>query len=150
MLASESPDSALAVLRDALALLRTAYTLPIITNFHRLLDSAGDLLMLLLNAFTDMSKVSSAPAMACIDDAKGVLQIFALNQSVRQALENFVVSLSLFTDDNPTVLREVQFMHNMQSSLAKGDILAPGSDSDIVTCSLILHFLVSTVHSARR
>ncbi|KAI0067732.1 hypothetical protein BV25DRAFT_1819150 [Artomyces pyxidatus] len=138
---SEGADAILSTIRDALVLLRTAYTLPT-SHFHRLLESVGELLMVLLNTFMDSGKCSSTQAIACIDDAKGILQLFPLNQDVREALEHFVVSLTLVAEEDPTATREVQMMHNIQSSLAKGDVLAPGSDTDEVSCGLILYHLV--------
>ncbi|TFY83598.1 hypothetical protein EWM64_g422 [Hericium alpestre] len=135
---SESPDAALSTIGDALALLQTVYNLPVMSG--RLSELVGNLLLLMLHSFTDLAKVSSAQAMACIDDAKVTL-LFQLSPDVRQALENFVVSLSFFADEDPTVTREVKMIHTMQSSLAKGDILGPGVGGHDVSCALLLYHL---------
>ncbi|KAI0051771.1 hypothetical protein FA95DRAFT_1534184 [Auriscalpium vulgare] len=138
ILFSEGPDLVLATIRDGLVLLKTAYTLPI-SHFHRLIESVGELLIMLLNSVADVSKASNAQVAACVDDAKGVLQLFPLNPVVRMALEKFVVSLSSFADADIMGQHQIVPLH---SSLTKGDILAPSPENDIVSCSLVLYHLV--------
>ncbi|THH20641.1 hypothetical protein EW146_g766 [Bondarzewia mesenterica] len=134
---SESPDAILASIRDALELLRVAHSLPF-SHFHRLLESVGYLVTLLLGSFTEISNVSRAQAMACMEEIRDVLQMFQLSQEVREALEVFVQNLG-----GSSFIRDVQAIRPVQS-LGKGDILSPGSESDTISCSLMLYHLVSS------
>ncbi|KAI0313725.1 mediator complex subunit Med5-domain-containing protein [Amylostereum chailletii] len=138
----EGPDAVLATIRDALVLLRTAYTLSFPSRQHQHLESAGDLVVLLANSFTTVSKASSALALACMDEAKNLLSNPILQQNVRMALEGFVMSLSFLTDDEVAFLTDHQMMNSIQSSLTKGDVLGPGSDQDMISCCLLLYHLV--------
>jgi len=52
---NESPVVVLEIIRDALALLRTAHSIPI-SHFHRLTTSASELTILLLSCITDMTQ----------------------------------------------------------------------------------------------
>lgn len=54
----ESPITILGTVQDALALLRTAHSLPM-SHFHQLTASASELLILLLSCVSDISQVST-------------------------------------------------------------------------------------------
>lgn len=139
---SESPIVVLGTVQDALALLRTAHSLPL-SHFHQLTTSASELVILLLSCVSDMSQVSTAQAMVHFGDANDLLQNFRLSSDVRQVLETFVLSLSLLIGDDAKAAREAQMMHTIQLALGKGDILGPSSNADIITFSLVLHHFVS-------
>jgi len=79
-------------------------------------------------------------------DANDILQTLNLSEDVRQVLQTFVVSLSLLFGDDANVSREAQMAQTIQLSLGKGDVLGPGSDTDIITLTLILHHLVCYYH----
>ncbi|KZV77474.1 hypothetical protein PENSPDRAFT_620949 [Peniophora sp. CONT] len=138
---ADSSNTVLSTVADAINLLRTTYTLPM-NNFHRLPESASELVSLLLNSLPALTDVSSAVALTCIDEAKSVLQVFRLMPNAQQALEGIVLTLSLFTDDDPAMLRESQMLNAMQSSVGKGDLLRSGNANDIVACQLLLGRLV--------
>lgn len=138
----ESPIVVLGTVQDALALLRTAHSLPM-SPFHQLTTSASELVILLLSCVTDISQVSTAQAMVHFADANDMLQTLRLSPDVRQVLETFVVSLSLLIGDDAKAAREAQMMHTIQLALGKGDILGPSSETDIITCGLVLHHLVN-------
>ena len=131
----------LGTVHDAMALLRTAYSLPS-SQFHQLTASASELLILLLSTITEFSQVSTGQAMMHFADASDMLQLLRLTPDVRHVLENFVLSLSLLLGDDAKAAREAQMMHTLQLALSKGDIAGSNSDSDIITCSLLLHNLV--------
>ncbi|KAF9460835.1 mediator complex subunit Med5-domain-containing protein [Collybia nuda] len=138
----ESPITILGTVQDALALLRTAHSLPM-SQFHQLTTSASELLILLLSCVSDISQVSTAQAMVHFADTNDLLQNFRLEPDVRQVLETFLLSLSLLIGDDAKAAREAQIMHTIQLALGKGDILGPSSDTDIVTFSLVFRQLVS-------
>ncbi|KII93232.1 hypothetical protein PLICRDRAFT_121648 [Plicaturopsis crispa FD-325 SS-3] len=144
---SESPIVVLGTVQDALALLRTAHSLPM-SHFHQLITSASELLILLLSCVTDMSQVSTAQALVHFADANDMLHTLHLSQDVRQVLDTFVMSLSLLIGDDAKAAREAQMMHTIQLALGKGDILGPSSNTDIVTSGLILNHLVTNRASA--
>ncbi|KAG5654089.1 hypothetical protein H0H81_007503 [Sphagnurus paluster] len=143
----ESPITILGIVQDALALLRTAHSLPS-SHFHQLTISASELVILLLSCVSDISQVSTAQAMVHFADANELLQTFRLSQDVRQVLETFVISLSILIGDDAKAAREAQMMHSIQLALGKGGIHGPSSDTDIVTFSLFLHHLVSKMEDS--
>ncbi|GLB36220.1 putative mediator complex subunit Med5 [Lyophyllum shimeji] len=138
----ESQITVLGIVQDALALLRTAHSLPL-SHFHQLTNSASELVILLLSCVSDISQVSTAQAMVHFADANDLLQNFRLTQDVRQVLETFVLSLSLLIGDDAKAAREAQIMHTIQLALGKGNFHGPGSETDIITFSLVFHHLVS-------
>ena len=81
-------------------------------------------------------------------DANDILQTLHLPEELRQVLQTFVVSLSLLIGDDVKVSREAQVMQSVQLNLGKADLLGPGSDSDTITFSLLLHHLVRQVTSS--
>lgn len=140
---TESPIVILETVQDALALLRTAYSLNMSRSQNHLVSSTSELVILLLSCVTDMSQVSTTQAMVYFADTNDMLQTLRLSPDVRQVLETFVMSLSLLIGDDAKAAREAQMMHNFQLALGKSDIQGPSSDADTVTCGLLLHHLVS-------
>ena len=141
---SESVIVVLGIVQDALALLRTAHSIHM-THSPQLVNSASELVILLLSCVTDMSQVSTAQAMVHFADANDMLQTLRLSPDVRQIMETFVMSLSLLIGDDAKAAREAQMMQSLQLALGKNDILGPNSDNDMVTCGLALHYLVSRI-----
>lgn len=139
-----SSDALLATIRDALVLLKMTYQLPI-PHFHRLFASVENLVMLLLNSVTlhDISTCSSAQAMASREEAREVLgTIYSLTHNIRSVIEGFTISIGHRTEGDNSTVREVHMLQNTQSSLGKGDILGTGSETDTVSCCLLLSHLV--------
>ena len=136
----ESPVVTLGTVQDAFALLRTAHGLQN-SQFHQLTTSASELVMLLLSCVNDLSQVSTAQAMVHFADANDMLHNLRLSVDVRQVIENFVVSLSLILGDDAKAAREAQMMQSIQMALGKGGTIGPSSDTNIITCSLLLHHL---------
>ena len=134
----------LETVKDAMALLRIAHALPSST-VHQLVTSASDLLMLLLSCISDVSHISTTQALEHFVDANELLQL-RLSPGVRQSLDTLVLSLSLLLGDDAKAAREAQMMHTLQLALGKGEtVLASGSESDIVTCTLVLNHLARTI-----
>ncbi|TCD61756.1 mediator complex subunit [Steccherinum ochraceum] len=127
----------------AMNLLRTAYSLPS-SNAHNLVTSASALLLSLINCLPphELSHISTTQAVMHFADANELLQL-RLSPDVRQALENFALSLSLLLGDDAKAAREAQMMHTLQLALGKGDVIGPNSDTDISSCGLLLHSLIS-------
>ncbi|PPQ64382.1 hypothetical protein CVT26_002089 [Gymnopilus dilepis] len=138
---NESTAVILATVHDALALLRTAYSLPI-SHFHQLTTSVSELVILLLSCVTDWSQVSNAQAMLYFTDVNDLLTNYRLTPDVRQVLDAFLLSLSLLIGDDVKAAREAQMMHTMHFALGKGDIFGPSSDTDVITLGLLLNYLV--------
>ncbi|KAG6842595.1 hypothetical protein C0991_000121 [Blastosporella zonata] len=136
----DSPVVVLGIVQDALALLRTAHSLPL-SHFHQLTTSASELVILLLSCVPDTSQLSTAQVLVHFADANDLLQNFQLTPDVRQVLENFVISLSMLIGDDAKAAREAQMLHTLHLALGKGNIHGTGSESDTVTFSLFLHHL---------
>ncbi|KAJ7597113.1 hypothetical protein C8J56DRAFT_851082 [Mycena floridula] len=137
----ESSTSILSTVQDALALLRIAHqnSLPT-SHFHQLTTSSAELVILLLSCVSDISQISVSDAMMYFGDVNDLLSSFRLSSEVRNVLDNFLLTLSLFIGDDTT-----KRMQTVQLSLGKSDILGlgPNSNTDIVTFSLELHHLVA-------
>jgi mediator of RNA polymerase II transcription subunit 5 len=86
--------------------------------------------------------VSGAQAMVHFTDANDILQTLNLSDDLKQALQAFVVSLSLQIGDNAKMAREGHAMHALQVPFRKADVVGASSNTDNVTCGLILHYLV--------
>ncbi|KAH9950473.1 hypothetical protein B0H21DRAFT_723485 [Amylocystis lapponica] len=97
--------------------------------------------ILLLSTVSDVSQISTAQAMVHFADAGDMLQVCACRGSETSPRE-LCLSLSLLLGDDAKAAREAQMMHTLQLALGKGDILGSNSDTDITTCSLVLHSLV--------
>lgn len=137
----ETSLNILTTIQEGLGLLRTAHSLPI-SPFHQLTTSASELLLLLLSCYSDLSQISHAQAMLYLADASDILQNFRLSADVRQGLEGFALTMSIHIGDDTRAARDAQMIHSIQATVGKGDILGATSSNDIVTCSLLLHYLV--------
>ncbi|KAJ7293655.1 hypothetical protein C8J57DRAFT_33900 [Mycena rebaudengoi] len=137
---SDSPVTVPNTLQDALALLRIAYDLPI-SHFHQLTTSASELVILLFSC-ADMSQLHAPQAMVILSDASAMLSHISISQNVRQVLEGFVLSLTLIIGDEKAA-PEAHMMHNIQLALGKSDVIGSSSNTDTVSFSLVLNYLVS-------
>ncbi|KAL4071001.1 mediator complex subunit Med5-domain-containing protein [Scleroderma citrinum] len=133
----------LSTVHDALMFLRQAYTFPP-SRFHRLSVSASELVTLLLTCITSIPHISTAQAVIYLGDANDILHTVRLSAGVRQALETFALSLSLVIGDDAKAEREAQLIHTIQLDLGKNDVLGSNTEADTITCSLLLHSLVSS------
>jgi mediator of RNA polymerase II transcription subunit 5 len=133
---TETSVTILNKMQDAMALLRTTYTLPI-SHFHQVTSSASQLIALLLSCISDFSQISNTQAAMHYTDANDLLTSYRLESDVRQMLETFVFSLSISMGDDVKAAREAQMIQSMQLSMGKTDV--QGSDSDVITFSLIFH-----------
>lgn len=135
---TETPATVLNKIQDAVALLRTAYTLPV-SHFHQSVTaSASQLLVLLLSCVSDLSQISNTQAAMHYADANDLLMMnYRLEPEVRQMLESFVIALSISMGDDVKAAREAQMIQSMQLSTGKADV--QGSDADVITFSLVFH-----------
>jgi mediator of RNA polymerase II transcription subunit 5 len=175
---NEPPSSLCRTIQDALALLRTAHTLPTSNPqlHHQLTSSAGELLILLLACMTDLSRVPGAQAVHLYGEMSETMAVcrFRLDEDdgggggggggddrVAGVLETFLVSLSLLIGDDVTLraAREAQMMHHTTSSSQFGGvpqhgkpgeigIVGPSSETDVITLGLLLNSMVK-VHTQR-
>lgn len=137
----DRPSLALEALQDAIALLTTALALPV-SHFHQVTGSASELLLMLISCISDVSQVSTAQALILLADVNNLLlHGIALPPNVRQALEEFAMSLYLIIGDDAKAAREAQLMHTLQLALGKGG--KGDSSADIVTLGLELNYFVS-------
>ncbi|KAH8988871.1 hypothetical protein EDB92DRAFT_2089586 [Lactarius akahatsu] len=139
----EDPDLALGTVRDALELLRATYDhmLPA-HHFQRVVGPVGNLVLSLINPTPNFVSASGALALECIQSIKDILlHTFALDQNLRQPLENLALSLSLFLGENPGLTSRGS-AYRTRSSLGQIDILGPGLENDITTCSLLFFQLI--------
>jgi mediator of RNA polymerase II transcription subunit 5 len=140
----EDPDLALRTVRDALELLGTTYD-PLLPSHHfqRIVQPVGNLILSLTSPTPNFANASGALALECIESIKNILlHAFALDQNIRQPLENLALSLSLFPGEN-SALSSRDPVSSTRSSLGQVDILGQGLEDDITTCSLLLFHLVS-------
>lgn len=138
---ASSQTTILAIVNDALAFLRQAYTLPP-SGFHTLSTSASELITLLLPCVPDVLQMSTTQAMICFGDASDLLHSVRLSPEVRQVLETFVFSLSLLIGDDAKAAREAQLIHS-QLALGKSSMLGSNLEADFISCGLLLQSLVS-------
>ncbi|KAJ7492546.1 mediator complex subunit Med5-domain-containing protein [Mycena latifolia] len=138
---SDSPMALSNTLQDALALLRVAHELPM-SHFHQLTTSASELVILLFSC-ADMSQVPPSQAMIILGDAGSMMTHNAISQDVRQVLESFALSLGLLMGDDAKAAPEAHLMHSFQLALGKSDILGSNSNTDTVSFSLTLSYLVA-------
>lgn len=136
---SDTPMTVSNTLQDVLALLRVAYELPM-SHFHQLTTSASELVILLFSC-ADMSQVPPSQAMVLLADAGSMISHNSISQDVRQVLESFVLSLGLLVGDDAKVAPEAHF-HSFQFALGKSDTLGSSSNTDTVSFSLTLNYLV--------
>ncbi|KAJ7254033.1 hypothetical protein B0H12DRAFT_1115644, partial [Mycena haematopus] len=141
---SDNPVAVSNTLQDALALLRVAHELPI-SHFHQLATSASELVILLFSA-VDMSQVAPSQAMVLFGEASSMITHSSISQDVRQVLESFALSLGLLVGDDAKAAPEVHMMHNFQFAFGKSDTVGSSSNTDTVSFSLILSYLV--IHRA--
>jgi len=139
---SELPSELLDVISDSLDLLRLSYGFPA-SPFHRLTASASELLMLILSCVGDISEVSTAQATVLLSDVHDVLQIVALQPNVRQALDSFLLSLSMLLGDGTKQAEEAEMFASFQLSPGKQDMVGPNPSLDLLTGSLLMARLVS-------
>lgn len=140
-----STGDILETIQYAMVLLRTAHALPS-SGFNHLISSASELLLLVLSCLSpsEVSHIPTAQALGHFADASELLQL-RLPPDIRQALETFVLSLSLLLGDDAKAAREAQMMHTLQLALGKGDVIGPNSDTDISSCGLLLHSMVNFI-----
>jgi mediator of RNA polymerase II transcription subunit 5 len=139
----EDPDLSLGTIRDALELLRSTYD-PLLPagHFQRVVSPVGNLVLLLTYPMPNFSNASGALALECIQTIKDLLHhAFTLDHTLRQRLENLALSLSLFLGENAGLTSRGP-VPNTRSSFGQVDILGPGLENDIITCSLLLFHLV--------
>ncbi|KAJ7110136.1 hypothetical protein C8R44DRAFT_274021 [Mycena epipterygia] len=138
---SDTPMTVSNTLQDALALLRVAHELPM-SHFHQLTTSASELVILLFSC-ADMSQVPPSQAMVILGDASSMISHNSISQDVRQVLESFALSLGLLMGDDAKAAPEAHLMHSFQLALGKSDILGSNSNTDTVSFSLALSYLVA-------
>ena len=140
----EDPDLALGTVRDALELLRTTYDPSLLAHhFQRVAAPVGSLVMMLTYPTPNFPNASGTLALECIQSIKDILHhAFALDHNLRQPLENLALTLSLSLGENASFTSRGS-VSSTRSSLGQVDILGPGLENDITTCSLLLFHLVS-------
>ncbi|KAJ6604728.1 mediator complex subunit Med5-domain-containing protein [Mycena vulgaris] len=138
---ADSPMTLSNTLQDALALLRVAHELPM-SHFHQLTTSASELVILLFSC-ADMSQVPPSQAMIILGDAGSMMTHNSISQDVRQVLESFALSLGILMGDDAKAAPEAHLMHSFQFVLGKSDILGSNSNTDTVSFSLTLSYLVA-------
>ncbi|KAI6047573.1 mediator complex subunit Med5-domain-containing protein [Pisolithus marmoratus] len=143
LLLTTPQSNILSTVHDALVFLRNAYSFPP-SKFHRLSASASELATLLLSCTINIPHIPTTQAMLYLGEANDILHTVRLCSSVRQALETFALSLSLLIGDDAKAEREAQLIHTMQLGLGRNDVLGSNTEADTVTCSLLLHSLVSS------
>ncbi|KAF7339404.1 Mediator of RNA polymerase II transcription subunit 5 [Mycena sanguinolenta] len=138
---TDTPVAVSNTLQDALALLRVAHELPI-SHFHQLATSASELVILLFSA-VDLSQIAPSQAIALFGEASSMITHGSISQDVRQILESFALSLGLLIGDDAKAAPEVHMMHSFQSALGKSDTVGSSSNTDTVSFSLALSYLVT-------
>ncbi|OCB85645.1 hypothetical protein A7U60_g7295 [Sanghuangporus baumii] len=136
-----STSKVLDLVNGALGFLRVSYTLPT-SSFHNPIPSTSQLVMLLLSCVSDMTSVTTAQARQLFLEVNETLQMIQLDGELRAVLESFALSLSMILGDDAKMAQELQQTQSLQLSLGKGDVFGPNSQTDIVTCSLMLRSLV--------
>ena len=143
----EDPSLSMSVIADGLSMLRSAYLAsPPQPLEIPLVDAATQVLTLLLSHIGDISDLSTSQAMLYYSDVTDILQNYhlRLTPNFRTLIESLTLSLSMILGDDAKMAQEAQMLQTFQVSLGRGDILGTNSQSDIVTLSLFLQYLVNT------
>ncbi len=141
---TEAPIIVFETAHHALSLLRTAFQLPS-THFHQFTASASELLLLLLSCVNnDFTQLSTSQAMDFVTESGEVLSQPSLSPDIKHVLDQCVLSLSYLLGEDVKVARETQMIH---STLGRSHAIVPNSDSDIVSCSLLLRSLVRVLNA---
>ena len=141
---SELPSELLHTISDALYLLRLSYEFPA-SPFHSLTASASELLIILLTCVGDMSEVSATQATVLLSLVHDVLQVVALQHDVRQALDSFLLSLSMLLGDGTKQAEEAEMFASFQLTPGKQEPVGPNPSLDLLTGSLIMSRLVCAI-----
>lgn len=134
-------DSTITIMRtvkDGMALLRVAYSLPL-SPFHQLTTSVSELLILLLSPLNDFSDIPGTETSQHFTDANELLHNYQLTPNLRQILESHVTYLSIILGDDVKTARGTQMI---QYALGRGSVFGPNSNTDIITSGLLLNHLV--------
>lgn len=131
----------LQTISGSLNLLRTAHGLPR-SPFHNVIASSSQLTLLLLPCVGNRSTVSASEAMVYYSEVLDILQIPDLSNELRDALGRLGNQLSTIWGDDVKLSQEAQLLQRIQLSMGKGDIIGSNSESDLITCSLLLRQLV--------
>jgi mediator of RNA polymerase II transcription subunit 5 len=138
---SELPSELLHTISDALYLLRLSYEFPA-SPFHSLTATSSELLIHLLTCVGDMSDVLATQATVLLSVVHDVLQIVALQDNVRQALDSFLLSLSMLLGDGTKQAEEAEMFASFQLTPGKLETGGPNPSLDLLTGSLIMGRLV--------
>jgi mediator of RNA polymerase II transcription subunit 5 len=140
---SEHPSELLNTISDLLYLLRLSYAFPV-SPFHQLTTSVSELLIQLLAYVGDMSDVTTSQATELLSLVHEVLQAVALDENVRQALDSFLLSLSLILGDGTRQADEAEMFASFQlSTPSRHDTTGPNPSFDLLSGSLIMGRLVN-------
>lgn len=129
-------------LRGVLDLLRMAYKVSTFP-FHPLVHSASRLAIHIAPCITELLPVATTDAINIIGMINELFHSYQLDPELQPWLENITMSLSVIYGDDFRLTQETQLMRSKQSTLGKGDVLGPNSDSDLISCSLLLRQLVN-------
>ncbi|KAF9531998.1 mediator complex subunit Med5-domain-containing protein [Crepidotus variabilis] len=143
----ESISSVMRTIQDALALLRTAHTLPL-SHFHQLTTSAAELVDLLIRiaCATDLTRVPATQAIVLYGELSETMNTCRLNDAVAGILDAFMVTLSLVIGEDVKATGGASMMHTATQfapATGKGDISGPSSETDLITLGLVLNHIVT-------
>ena len=139
----EPPARLLATIADAMRLLKTACALPV-PPYHPLPGAASALLGALLACVTDDTPVQGAQGAECLFEAHELLQNPRVPHDVRDVLDAFAFSLMMVVGgDDQKLVGGSREVGPLQLGAGRGDsVLGPSSETDVVSCSLLLNHLV--------
>ncbi|KAF8503938.1 mediator complex subunit Med5-domain-containing protein [Hysterangium stoloniferum] len=139
---AEHPSELLNTISDLLYLLRLSYEFSA-SPFHQLTTSASELLLQLLAYVGDMSDVTTSQATVLLSLVHVVLQVVTLDENVRNALDSFLLSLSLILGDGTRQADEAEMFASFQLTPSRHETAGPNPSLDLLSGSLIMARLVS-------
>lgn len=145
----ESPIVLFNTVQDAMALVKTACTLPS-THYHGLTDRASDLLCRLLEIAmsTELTNISTVQMQIVFNGANETLvSLRGISPHLKSKLEDMLFHLYDAIGDDSKAAREAQMMQTLQLALGKGDVIGANFDRDIISCGLMLEALVCRPNS---
>ncbi|KAI0788572.1 mediator complex subunit Med5-domain-containing protein [Abortiporus biennis] len=131
----------LKTISDAMSLVKTAQSTALSPS-DQLLGSTSALLIVLLTSpiVADVSQVSPNDVISFLAEANDLMNFISISTPVRAAIEQFISPLTMYGGDAKAV-REAQ-MHTMHLALTRGEVIVPNSDTDIISCGLLLQSLI--------
>ncbi|EJD55596.1 hypothetical protein AURDEDRAFT_179328 [Auricularia subglabra TFB-10046 SS5] len=133
--------SILELLHACLPLVKSWDSIMAATPFHGLQSPISQLVVLLVSCLDDLASVTTAHAGVYFNEVSQVLHTPNIDQTLRHALENYMMALSMVLGDNAKAAREVEMMQALHLSMSKSSAVGGTASFEIITFGTLLRHL---------